>query len=80
MPGGDPQSLGVRESLTEGDLGAGFNMALDFLVENRSQAQSRLSEREVCCWLEGGAKQSACEASRPEIGPQEQPEAKTYTL
>lgn len=65
----DPQNLGPCRAWP----GAGFNMALALLAESRNKAQSRLSGREVCS-LEGGAKQSGRGMSRPEIGPQEQPE------
>lgn len=72
---GDPQSLGP----CRGWPGAGFNMVLALLAGSRNKAQSRVSGREVCS-LGGGAKQSARGMSRPETGPQEQPEPKTYTL
>lgn len=66
---GDPQSLAPCRRWP----GAGFGMALALPAESRNKARSRLSGREVCS-LEGGAKQSAHGMSRPEIGPQEQPE------
>lgn len=69
---GDPQCLGIRESLEEGGLGAGFNMALAFLVESRNKAQSRLSGRKVF-WLEVGAKQAACVMSNRKLDPKNSP-------
>lgn len=71
----DPTEPCVEESLAEGGLGVGSNMALALLAESRNKAQIRLRERDACR-LEGGAKQSVCEMSRPATGTQEQREPK----